>query len=258
LLESPVITLFIAGRTIEIPGYAFFVVGTAGLLFFVWWEARIQSPVFNVNLFKGNAAFVFSNVATLINYASAFAMSFLLSLYLQYTRGYTPQEAGLITVVSPVVMTVFAPLAGRISDRIEPRLVASFGLVFTCVALLTFVFLGNNTALWLVIVGLAVYGIGTGLFSSPNTNAVMSSVDRNLFGVASGSVATMRSIGMMLSMGIVMILFSVYIGEMQVSSNLPAFLKSVQMGFIIFSCLSFISIFIQFAARRAKGTAAPG
>jgi MFS family permease len=157
-----------------------------------------------------------------------------------------------------VVMTVFAPLAGRISDRIEPRLVASFGLVFTCVALLTFVFLGNNTALWLVIVGLAVYGIGTGLFSSPNTNAVMSSVDRNLFGVASGSVATMRSIGMMLSMGIVMILFSVYIGEMQVSSNLPAFLKSVQMGFIIFSCLSFISIFVQFAARRAKGTAAPG
>jgi EmrB/QacA subfamily drug resistance transporter len=258
LLDSSVFTLAIGSITVGIPGYAFFVVGLAGLVFFVLWEAGVESPVFNVKLFKGNAPFVFSNMATLINYSSAFAMSFLLSLYLQYTRGYTPQTAGLITVVSPVFMTVFSPLAGRISDRIEPRLVASFGLIFTCVALLIFVFLGNDTALWMVIVGLAVYGIGTGLFSSPNTNAVMSSVNRSLFGVASGSVATMRSIGMMLSMGIVMILFSLYMGNIQISSDLPAFLESVQMGFIIFAALSFISIFIQFSARHGKSQAASG
>jgi len=252
LLDSLAFTLVIGGMLIEIPGYAFFVVGAVGLGFFVWWEARIACPVFNVKLFQGNTTFVFSNMATLINYASAFAMSFLLSLYLQYTRGYTPQMAGLIIVVSPVAMTIFSPLAGRISDRIEPRLVASVGLCFTCVALLVFVFLGNDTALGLVIVGLALYGIGTGLFSSPNTNAVMSSVDRGLFGVASGSVATMRHIGMMLSMGIAMILFSVYIGEAPITSNLPAFLKSVQTGFIVFAALSFASIFIQFAARKAK------
>jgi EmrB/QacA subfamily drug resistance transporter len=251
LLDSPLFTLVIGGAVIGIPGYALFLIGILGLTFFVWWEARIPNPVFNVNLFKGNAAFVFSNTATLINYASAFAMSFLLSLYLQYTREYTPQTAGLVTVVSPVAMTIIAPLAGRTSDRIEPRLVASTGLVFTCIAMLVFVFLGNDTALWLVIVGLALYGIGTGLFSSPNTNAVMSSVDRSLFGVASGSVATMRSVGMMLSMGITMILFFIYIGEAPIASNLPAFLNSMQTGFIIFTALSFAGIFIQFAARKA-------
>lgn len=250
LLDIPAFSFTIGNILIEVPGYAFFLVGAAGLVFFVWWETRIETPVFNVNLFKGNAAFVFSNMATLINYSSAFAMAFLMSLYLQYTRGYTPQTAGLITVVSPVFMTVFAPLAGRLSDRIEPRLVASFGLVFTCTALLVFVFLGNETSLGLIIAGLSLYGTGTGLFSSPNTNAVMSSVKSNLFGVASGSVATMRSVGMMLSMGIVMILFSVFIGKAQISSSSPEFLKSVQVGFIIFSALSFISIFIQFAAKK--------
>ena len=252
LLDSPLFTLGIGPVVVEIPGYALFLIGIIGLAFFVWWEARIPNPVFNVNLFRGNAAFVFSNTATLINYASAFAMSFLLSLYLQYTRDYTPQTAGLITVVSPIAMTIFAPLAGRTSDRIEPRLVASAGLVFTCIAMLVFVFLGNDAALWLVIVGLALYGIGTGLFSSPNTNAVMSSVDRGLYGVASGSVATMRSIGMMLSMGITMILFFVYIGEAPIDSNLPAFLKSMRTGFIIFTTLSFAGIFIQLAARKTR------
>ena len=256
LLDIPAFSFTVGGTLIEVPGYALFLVGAAGLVFFVWWEKRVGNPVFNVHLFKGNPAFVFSNMATLINYSSAFAMSFLMSLYLQYTQGYTPQTAGLITVTSPVFMTVFAPLAGRFSDRIEPRLVASFGLVFTCTALLLFIFLGNETSLGLIIAGLAVYGIGTGLFSSPNTNAVMSSVGNNLFGVASGSVAMMRSIGMMLSMGIVMILFSVFIGEARISSSTPEFLKSLRVGFIIFSALSFISIFIQFAAKKKSGSKA--
>ena len=256
LLDIPAFSFPVGGTLIEVPGYALFLVGAAGLVFFVWWETRVKNPVFNVYLFKGNPAFVFSNMATLINYSSAFAMSFLMSLYLQYTQGYTPQIAGLITVTSPVFMTVFAPLAGRFSDRIEPRLVASFGLVFTCTALLLFIFLGNESSLGLIIAGLAVYGTGTGLFSSPNTNAVMSSVGKNLFGVASGSVAMMRSIGMMLSMGIVMILFSVFIGEARISSSTPEFLKSVRVGFIIFSALSFISIFIQFAAKKKSGSKA--
>ncbi len=236
-------------------GVVLVVLGVLCLLAFVRWEPRVASPVFNVNLFKKNASFVFSNMATLINYCSAFAMAFLLSLYLQYTRGFSPQTAGLITVVSPVVMTVFAPIAGRLSDRIEPRLVASVGLVFTCVALLLFVFLSDDTALGFIIAGLAVYGIGTGLFSSPNTNAVMSSVDNKFLGVASGTVATMRSIGMMLSMGIVMTLFSVYIGQAEITPEYyPAFLTSVQVGFIIFAVLSFVGIFIQLAARKKGRT----
>jgi EmrB/QacA subfamily drug resistance transporter len=236
-------------------GIVLVLLGVLVLLAFIRWEAKVASPVFNLSLFKKNAAFVFSNMATLINYSSAFAMSFLLSLYLQYTKGFSPQTAGLISVVSPVVMTIFAPIAGRLSDRVEPRLVASVGLAFTCVALLLFVFLTEVTALGFIITGMAIYGVGTGFFSSPNTNAVMGSVDKRFFGVASGTVAAMRSIGMMLSMGIVMILFSVYIGQAEITPDYyPDFLISVQVGFIIFTVLSFGGIFIQFAAKKARQT----
>lgn len=236
-------------------GIVLVLLGVSGLLTFVRWESKVASPVFNISLFQKNAAFVFSNLATLINYSSAFAMSFLLSLYLQYTKGLSPQTAGLISVVSPVVMTVFAPIAGRLSDRVEPRLVASVGLAFTCVALLLFIFLTDVTALGFIITGMAIYGVGTGLFSSPNTNAVMSSVDHRFLGVASGTVATMRSLGMMLSMGVVMILFSIYIGQAEITPDYyPEFLTSVQVGFIIFAVLSFGGILIQLAARRAKQT----
>lgn len=234
-------------------GIVLVLLSVLGLLAFVWWEARVESPVLNISLFKKNAAFVFSNMATLINYSSAFAMSFLLSLYLQYTKGFSPQTAGLILVVSPVVMTIFAPIAGRFSDRIEPRLVASVGMMFTFVALLLFVFLTDETALGFIVTGLAIYGVGTGLFSSPNTNAVMGSVEKRFFGVAAGTVATMRSCGMMLSMGIVMILFSLYIGKAQITPEYyPAFLTSVKAGFIIFTVLSFGGIFAQLAGRRAR------
>jgi MFS family permease len=234
-------------------GIVLVLLGGLGLLAFIRWEAKVKSPVFNVGLFKKNAAFVFSNLATLINYSSAFAISFLLSLYLQYIKEFSPQTAGLISVVSPVVMTIFAPIAGRLSDRVEPRLVASVGMAFTCVALLLFVFLGDVTALGLIIAGMAVYGVGAGLFSSPNTNAVMSSVDRRFFGVASGAVAAMRSIGMMLSMGIVMILFSVYIGQAEITpAYYPQFLTSARVGFLIFTALCLAGVFIQFAAKKAK------
>jgi EmrB/QacA subfamily drug resistance transporter len=232
-------------------GIILVLVGLLGMLVFGWWELRVESPVFDIGLFKRNAAFIFSNIATLINYSSAFAMAFLLSLYLQYNKGFSPQTAGLISVVSPVFMTVFAPLAGRLSDKIEPRLVASAGMAVTSVALLLFIFLNDETALAFIIAGMAIYGIGTGLFSSPNTNAVMSSVDDRSLGVASGTVAMMRSIGMMLSMGFVMILFSIYIGEAEITPKYyPAFRTSMHVGFIIFTALCFGGIFAQFAGKK--------
>jgi EmrB/QacA subfamily drug resistance transporter len=232
-------------------GIILVLVGLLGMLVFGWWELRVESPVFNIGLFRRNAAFIFSNIATLINYSSAFAMAFLLSLYLQYNKGFSPQTAGLISVVSPVFMTVFAPMAGRLSDKIEPRLVASAGMAVTSVALLLFIFLNDKTALAFIIAGMAIYGIGTGLFSSPNTNAVMSSVDDRSLGVASGTVAMMRSIGMMLSMGLVMILFSIYIGHAEITPEYyPAFRTSMHVGFIIFTALCFGGIFAQLAGKK--------
>jgi MFS family permease len=123
-------------------------------------------------------------------------------------------------------------------------------MAFNCVGLLLFIFIADKTPLWFIITGLAIYGLGMGLFSSPNTNAIMGSVSGKFLGVASGAIGTTRSTGQMLSMGIVMILFSIYIGQVEITPGYyPAFLVSMRTAFIIFTALCFGGIFAQLAGK---------
>jgi len=234
-----------------VPGIVLFVLGVLGMVAFVRWEGRVASPVFNIGLFRKNTVFIFFNLAALINYSAVFAISFLMSLYLQYTKGFSPQIAGFILVVQPFIMTIFAPIAGRLSDRVEPRKVAAIGMAFSCVSVALLAFLTEETALLFIIGALAIGGLGMGLFSSPNTNAIVGSVDKKFFGVAAGTLGTMRTCGQVLSMGIVMILFSLYIGKAQITPEYyPAFLSSVKVGFIIFAVLCFGGVFAQLVGRK--------
>jgi EmrB/QacA subfamily drug resistance transporter len=227
--------------------------GILGLVGFVVWEVRSKSPVFDMNLFRHNTVFAFSSLAALINYGASFAVVFLLSLYLQYTKGLSPQAAGTILVAQPVIQAVVSPLAGRLSDRIEPRVVASVGMTFTTIALFLFTFLNQNTGLGFVITSLIVIGFGLALFSSPNTNAIMSSVQKRYYGVAAASVGTMRLTGQMLSMGIAMLLFAVYIGRSEITpENYPLFLRSAKIAFMIFTALCFCGIFASLARGRVR------
>jgi MFS family permease len=247
--------LFIYGFSTlpDILGVILVVLGLTGFIFFARLESRTESPIFYIELFRQNRVFLFSCLAVFVSYISTFAIGFLLNLYLQYIKGLSPQTAGLIMIVASGLMAILTPLSGRVSDKIEPRLVASLGMSLSFVALLLLVFLKGDTELWYVILALGINGLGIGIFASPNTNAIMGSLERRFLGVGAGTLGTMRTTGMMVSMGIMMILFSLYIGDEQISSKLPDFLRSVSTGFIIFSGLSFLSIFIQFAARRAKG-----
>jgi MFS family permease len=150
-------------------------------------------------------------------------------------------------------MAVFSPIAGRLSDRVEPQIVAATGMALSSVALLLFVFLTEETTLGFIIGNLVIFGLGAGFFSSPNTNAVMGSVENKFLGVASGAIGTMRTSGMTLSLGIVMILFSIYIGKAQITPEYyPAFLTSVKVGFMVFAALCFGGVFSQLAGRKAK------
>ncbi len=223
------------------------VLGIIGIIAFVILELKTESPVFEIKLFK-NATFAFSNLAALISYSATFAVVFLLSLYLQYIKGLSPGNAGLILIAQPVVMAVLAPIAGRLSDRYNPRLIASIGMALTTIGLLLFVFLNANTSYEFIIAGLIILGAGFGLFSSPNTNAIMGSVEKRFYGVASASVGTMRLIGQTLSMGTVLIIFALYIGNVQIMpSEYPALLLSVQIAFIVFTVLCFAGIFASLA-----------
>ena len=127
-----------------------------------------------------NTVFAFSNLAALVNYSATFAISFLLSLYLQYIKGFTPRTAGLVLIAQPVVMALFSPLAGRLSDRLEPRVVASLGMGLCAAGLFAFAWLGQTSGLGFIVVALVLVGFGFALFSSPNTNAIMGSVAKKI------------------------------------------------------------------------------
>jgi MFS family permease len=216
-------------------------------------ESRIEYPVFAVRLLLSNLTFSLSSLAALLNYAATFAVGFLMSLYLQYIKGFDAQVAGFILVSQPVVMALFAPIAGWISDRIEPRVVASAGMAVTTVSLLLFSTINAETALTSIIAYLMLLGFGIALFSSPNTNAIMSSVEKRFLGIASATVATMRLVGQTLSMALVMLVFSMVIGRVEISPEYYGrFVDSAKIAFTIFAGLCFAGIFASLGRGRVK------
>jgi EmrB/QacA subfamily drug resistance transporter len=227
--------------------------GVIGLVAFVKWELVVASPVFEVNLFVTNRTYAYSCLAALINYSATFAVAFLLSLYLQYIKGLPPQVAGMVLVASPIMQAAFSPLAGRLSDRIEPRVISSLGMGLTALGLVLLIMLNNHTSLLYIISSLLILGFGFALFSSPNMNAIMGSVDKRLYGIASASVGTMRLLGQMLSMGIVTLIFSLYIGRAQITpQSYSMLIKSVRVAFLVFSCFCAGGIFFSLYRGRLR------
>jgi len=243
-------------RLPKVPGVVFLILGLADLAVFVLWEKRSEAPVLDIRLFRTNRVFAFSNAAALINYSATSAVAFLLSLYLQYIKGMSPQQAGLVLIAQPVVMTVFSPLAGKLSDRIEPRVVASIGMGITSAGLFMFVLLGRSSSLFFIVSTLLCLGFGFALFSSPNINAVMGSVDRCSYGVASSTLATMRLTGQMFSLGVSVVIFALFMGNVRITPEYhPAFLRSLVGAFAVFGVLCVIGVFASLArGNRKSGT----
>jgi len=240
----------------SLEGICWMLSGIAGALVFIWRERRAPVPIIDLSLFVKRPVFLYSNIAALINYAVVFAVGFLLSLYLQYNRGIDPQTTGLILVAQPVVQMVISPISGHLSDRIEPRILATAGMGCTTAGLGILMLVSPTTSLLIIIAGLLVLGFGYGLFSSPNTNAIMSSVQVRHLGIASGMVSTMRAIGQMTSLAIVMLVFSAIIGTVQISPTVyPQLQQSVNVAFSVFFVISLAGIWASYA--RGKTRAAP-
>ena len=227
--------------------------GLAGSVAFVKWETIVANPVFEIQLFINNRTFAFSCLAALINYSATFAVAFLLSLYLQYIKGLTPQGAGTVLVFTPIMMAVFSPFAGKLSDKVEPRVISSLGMGLTALGLMLLILLDNQTRLMYIIAIMVILGLGFALFSSPNMNAIMGSVDKRFFGIASASVGTMRLLGQMLSMGIVTLIFALFIGRAQITPEYyPMLINSTKLMFIISACLCICGIFFSLYRGRLR------
>ena len=225
-------------------GVVLLVASAVGFVGFVRWEGRTESPVFDPKMFGTNRMFAYSNVAALIHYTATAGVGFLVSLYLQYAKGLSPQQAGAVLMTQPIVMTVFSPMAGRLSDRIAPGSLASVGMGLGVVSLGLFACLRQDTAMGVVVAGLVVMGFGFALFSSPNTHAVMGSVEARYYGAASGVLGTMRVAGQVLSMAVVMMVMSLNLGHAQVGpENVALFLHCQRVAFAFFGALCMFGVF---------------
>lgn len=221
------------------------VVGIIAGILFVKHELKVDDPAVNVRLFRENIGYAFSNLSALLNYSATFAISYLISIYLQVVMGYSSQTAGIIMIFQPIVMAVLSPVMGRLSDKYSPFKMSSIGMGFCAVGAAIFIFIGQETSLALIIIALLVTGLGFSLFSSPNTNAVMSCVDKAEYGVASSILATMRSIGHTLSMVIVTIIVSRFMGDAPLATADPEVLiKVINTSFIVFTVICAGGVFI--------------
>jgi len=250
IIYAAALALLIYGVSLlpDTTGTALLISGVVGIVLFVVWELKTPSPVFDMSLFTDNIVFAMSNLAAMLLYSSSFGVTFLVSLYLQYIKGFDPTWAGLILVSRPVVMALFSPSAGRLSDKLQARTVVSLGIFLVAVGLVMLSLIDNDTGLPYLIGSLGILGFGFAFFSSPNMNAIMGSVDMRYYGVASGSAATMRLTGQMYSMAIIMLVFSLQIGRVQITEEYyPEFLDAAQNAFRIFAALSVTAMFASLA-----------
>ena len=254
-IVSILVTVYGASRLPEPIAAILMVAGLIGLGLFVRHELRTPSPVFEVRLFTKNRLFTFSSLAALIHYSATYAITFLISLYLQFLGGMTARQAGMVLVAQPVMMALFSPLAGRLSDRIEPRRIASAGMAITALGLFSLAFISAATPTITIVGILSMLGFGFALFSSPNMNAIMGAVQKKYYGIASGSVATMRLLGQMTSMAIVMVVFAMMIGREPITpATYQRFLIRMRTACLIFTGLCVVGIW--FSLQRGRMSSA--
>ena len=251
----PGLVLLVYG-TSHIPNWSGWIMILAGifmLLGFWMHEQGSNAPVFDTSLFTRNRLFAYSNIAALINYSATFAIVFFLSLYLQKIQQLSPREAGMVIMAQPVTMAVFSPLAGRLSDRFQVRYLATMGMTMCTIGLAALSFSGADTSIGYIVGVLVWVGLGFALFSSPNMSTIMGSVEPSQYGIASGTSATMRVLGQLVSMNIATIFFAIFFAAQTVAEVSPQkFLKAMSWGFICFSAISALGIYFSFHRGRVE------
>ena len=256
-------------KPFDLPGYFLFVIAILGIVLaldwmnrnsligvgisvvagyaFIVYEKQKTHPFISVTFLKENRYFTNSILAALINYATTFAISYVLSLYLQNIRGMTPVAAGFVLCFQPVMMALFSAYAGHLSDKHNPGRIASYGMAIISAALFAIGFLVNETLpLYVLAILLAILGLGFALFSSPNTNAVMSSVDAGSYGFASAFLAFGRLFGQFLSMALASGLILVINNSQATLFGHEGLLLATKIAFVFFGLLSCFGVYLSY------------
>ena len=248
------ISLFIYGFTNLMNEFGFIsvIVGLILLIIFGYYELKIETPAFNMNLFR-NMKFTSSNVAALCSYLAIASLTTILNYHFQYVRGWNAQISGLMLIVTPIIMAIMAPNSGKLSDKIHPQKLAAIGMSITTVALLILIFLDANMPIYLIVIAMILQGIGMGLFTTPNTNAIMSSVPPNETPNASAAQSAMRTIGQTMSLGILTLVFAWIMGNLKLTPQYATMIvQASQLICIICTVICIIAIFASLVGIRSK------
>lgn len=232
-------------------GWIFILVGIAAGIAFAKIELKAENPVIDVRMFTDDIVYTLSNLTALFNYCATYALGYLVSIYLQVVNGFSSQTAGIILIAQPLFMALLSPEMGKLSDKVAAYKLASAGMAVYSVSLLFFIFVGKQTPVWLIVTALCVAGIGIALFSSPNTNVIMSRVAPEKFGVANSILSTMRTTGQSTGMAIITLVVSATAGNVSLY-EVPeeVLIRTMHIGFIIFTALCVIGIFMSLKRSR--------
>ena len=248
------ILLFIYGFTTLMTsiGKVCVLIGFILLIIFGYYETKVNTPAFNMRLFK-NMKFTSSNVAALCSYLAVAAITTILNYHFQYVRGWNAQMSGLILIITPIIMAIMAPNAGKLSDRIHPQKLAAIGMSIATVTLLILIFLDANTPIYLIVIAMVLQGIGMGLFTTPNTNAIMSSVPPKETPNASAAQSAMRTIGQTMSLGLLTLIFAWIMGSLKLSSQYAGMIvQASQLICLICTIICIVAIFASLVGIRSK------
>jgi MFS family permease len=166
--------------------------GAIGL--FLRWEKRVAYPLLDLTIFR-IPAFTLGNLARGTSFIAMSVSTLLMPFFLQLGMGLDPLRTGVLVAPTAVAMALLAPLTGWMSERFAPERLCALGLAVSAVALLFLSFLGPGSAELEVVFGLALMGVGMGIFQTPNNNLLMSSVPRDRLGVGSSVLSIVRSLG---------------------------------------------------------------
>ena len=207
------------------------------LTIFVLVELRSPAPMLDLSLFR-NPLFSASTASALLNYICVYSLMFLMPFYLIQGRGLNPAQAGLILTAQPIIMAIVAPISGSLSDRTGARLPGMIGMALLAAGLFLLSRLGPGSPIWMVVLGLAIAGPGTGTFISPNTSALLGAAPRHRQGIASGVLASGRNVGMVLGIGLAGAIFTTHLAQ-----NTPdALFTGVDMGFLAAAVVAVVGI----------------
>ncbi len=220
LLASAVSVFLFAMGNISQPIYIL-LAGLGVLLFgvFIKHQTKRENPLLRIHAMRANRLLNRSLLAAFFVYGSSFSLVFLLSIYLQYVHGLTPVEAGQIVMIQALVMMFLSPIAGRLSDKYEPRHLSTLGCALFAIGYVMMSQVDGETSMPYIVAIVAIVGVGFGLFSAPNNNAAMGSVAPDRLSIVSALINLARTMGNMVSSAIVMVLFTVVLGDVAITPD---------------------------------------